>query len=474
MNLMKYEEIQEKLKVLINSKPKPIPDAEMEKFRKKIAEKCPKSKKQYEDFKNSIAGGTQHQLALKDPFCVTMKRCQGTRMWDIDDNEYIDWLMCAGACLLGHNNPALRQELVGVHQDLDPNIYWNTEWKLKAAELIKKHVPSIELLQYFQSGTEADMAAIRLARVFTGNEKIIKIGGGYHGWSDQLTYDMHVPYSGNMESHGIPKGCYKNTVAVPPNDLEALEEALKKWSEKRSGVAAIITEPLGPESGAIPLQPGFNEALRELCDKYGVLLIFDEVVTGFRLGLGGAQEHFKIKPDLTIFGKILTHGFPGAGLVGGRKDIMSRFTADVEAGEEHAFIGGTLRANPLTVAATYWTIKLIEQHDAIDKAAKMGDDLVKKLNDLFESMDLNYFAYNTKSIIHYETYTPVAMDIRKLENIQKAFQRKEYVDRIALALFAKGIITKYGNRAFTCMAHTPEDNDQFVEAFEEVLKLLPK
>lgn len=471
---MEYEEIKERLAKIISMVPKGIPDSEMANIRKKIEEMCPKSKPLFEKIKKMIPGGSQHQLVKKDPFAITMKKAEGIKVWDIDDNEYNDYLMSAGACILGHNFPMLKNGVIEVLNDLPPDLYWNCEWEIKAIDLIQKHVPSIERLQYFQSGTEADMAALRIARVFTDKEKIIKFGGSYHGWSDQLTYDIHIPFSGAMESDGIPKGCYKDILSLPPGDIEAVEQNLKKWNAKRSGVAAILVEPLGAESGSIPIPKDFNKRLRELCDHYDTLLIFDEVVTGFRLGLGGAQEYFGVKPDLTVFGKIITHGFPSAGAVGGRADVMNKLTSDVETGGKHAFVGGTMRGNPLTVAATYFTIKAIEEENAIDKAAAAADDLVKKLNRLFDSDERPYFAYNYKSCIHYETFSPVAIDIRNMNNIPKAVFRKKCVDDIATVLLSEGLLTKYGNRAFTCMQHTPEDNDKFVEAFSKVLKLIPK
>lgn len=204
-----------------------------------------------------------------------------------------------------------------------------------------------------------------------------------------------------------------------------------------------MVEPLGAESGSIPIIPGFNKRIRQLCDEYDVLLIFDEVVTGFRVDLGGAQKYFGVKPDLTIFGKILTHGYPSTGAVGGRADVMDVITGDVEAGGKHAFVGGTIRGNPLSVAATYWTIKFIDEENAIEKAAA-ADDLVKKLNNLFQEYETPYFAYNYKSCIHYETFCPVAVDIRDANNIPKAVQRKKAVDDIATFLFSEGLITKYG------------------------------
>lgn len=471
---MEFEEIQERLKIITKTPIKLIPEDKIAKIRKKMKIKCPITKKMDEQFRTHIAGGTEHQLTIKDPFVLTIKRSSGTRMWDMDDNEYIDWLMSSGACMLGHNFPPLRDELIKVFQDLDPNIYYNNEWEIKSVEMIKKYVPSIELMQYFQSGTEADMAALRIARAFTGKEKIIKFAGSYHGWCGQLCVDMHVPFSGAMEAHGIPSGVYKNTIVVPLNDVKTLEDSLMKWTEKRSGVAAVLVDPLGGDAGGLATKKDWLKSIRELCDKYNVLLIFDEVITGFRLCMGGAQEHFNIKPDLSVFGKLLTHGFPSSGAVGGRKDVMSNITIDVEAGGNNAFVGGTLRGNPLTAAATYWTLKLMEKHNAHEKAKKAADDLVKKLNQLFEIDRRPYFAHNIESIVHFETFSPLALDLSDLNNVEIILKRNEGVNRIATALLAQGIITKYGNRGFTCMQHTKEDNNKFIEAFENVLQMIPK
>ena len=471
---MDFEEIQEKMKVIRESPINLIPDETMAKLRKQMAKKCPITKRMDGEMRKHIAGGTEHQLTIKDPFVLSIKRSSGTRMWDMDDNEYIDWLMSSGACILGHNFLPLREEIIKVYQDLDPNIYYNNEWEIKSVEMIKKYVPSIELMQYFQSGTEADMAALRIARAFTKKEKIIKFAGSYHGWCGQLCVDMHVPFSGAMEAHGIPSGVYKNTIVVPLNKVKLLEESLKKWTEKRSGVAAVLVDPLGSDGGGIATKKDWLKSIRELCDKYDVLLIFDEVITGFRLGMGGAQEHFNIKPDLSVFGKLLTHGFPSSGAVGGRKEVMSNITIDVEPGGDNAFVGGTLRGNPLTAAATYWTIKLMEEHNAHEKAKKAADDLVKKLNLLFDNDGRPFFAHNIESIVHFETFSPLALDLSDLNNVDIMMKRNDAVNRIATALLAQGIITKYGNRGFTCMQHTKADNDRFIKAFENVLKMIPK
>ncbi|TFF88890.1 MAG: aminotransferase class III-fold pyridoxal phosphate-dependent enzyme, partial [Promethearchaeota archaeon] len=355
---MEFEEIQERIKKLIEKPAQAIPEETMNKIRKDMAKRCPKSKELFDEMKKNVPGGYEHQLIINDPFSITVKRSLGSRMWDVDDNEYLDFLSGAGAVFLGHNYPPLRKKLIGVLEDIDTACYFTNEYELKAIKQIKENMPSIDLFKFYQSGTEADMCAIRLARAYTKKKRIVKVGGGYHGWSDQLTYDMHVPFSGDMESNGIPRHCYRNTRAVPPNDLEALEELFKK--EKKKGIAAVILEPLGPESGNIPVDPEYNKGVEELCRNYDSLLIFDEVVTGFRMGLGGAQKYFGVDPDLTTFGKILTHGHPSTGGVGGREDIMKLLASGIEVGEK-VMATGTLLGNPLSAAACYWTLQFIKK-----------------------------------------------------------------------------------------------------------------
>ncbi len=469
---MDFNEIQTRIKAIIDGPIQPIPDEAMAKVRKQLADRCSTSKKLFEEMKKNIPGGYEHQLVINDPFALTMKRALGSKMWDVDSNEYTDWLSGAGAVILGHNYPPLRDQVIKVQQDIDSAVYYTNEYELKAVKLIKKFVPSIELFKFFQSGTEADMAAIRVARAYTKKKKIIKIGGGYHGWSDQLVYDTHVPGSGDLEAHGIPRHSFKDIIAVPPNDLEALDEAFKQF-EKKKGIAGVIVEPLGPESGNIPMAPEFNKTVAELCEKYGALFIFDEVVTGFRMGLGGAQKYFGITPDLTAFGKLLTHGYPSTGGLGGRADVMSLFASGIEAASEKVMASGTLLGNPITTASTYYGLQAIEKENAPEKAAKMGDKFVAQLNDLFETHGVPYFAYNYKSIVQYKTYAAINMDITIPGNIDKALFRNECVGRIAVAMLSQNVITKRGASGFATIAHTDDDLNNFIQAFDTVLKMIP-
>ncbi|HPG50465.1 MAG TPA: aminotransferase class III-fold pyridoxal phosphate-dependent enzyme, partial [Spirochaetota bacterium] len=332
--------------------------------REKLAEymdyfekKCAGSKKMTDRAKDLIPGGVQHNLAFNHPFPLAITKADGAYLWDIDGNRYIDFLQAGGPTLLGSNYKPVQEKVIELIRESGPVTGLFHEYELKLAELIHSHMPSIEMFRMLMSGTEACMAAARAARTFTGKKYVIKNGGAYHGWSDQFVFGMRVPGVGPLDAHGIPAGAYQFTQEVFPNDLDALEKRMEE-NEKDGGTAAVFLEPLGPESGTRPVLREYNQKVRELCDRFGALLVFDEVVTGFRIGLGGAQGYFNIKPDLTVFGKCIAGGYPGAGGVGGRKDVMLCYAAGIGGGPggKRAMVGGTLSANPMSCAAGYFCI----------------------------------------------------------------------------------------------------------------------
>ncbi len=316
--------------------------------------------------------------------------------------------MCGAPIILGHGFDPLDEKIIEIIREKGPATGLTSEYELLAAEEIIKHMPGVEMVRFLQSGTEADMAAIRIARAFTGKQKIIKIGGSYHGWSDQMVYSLHIPGTGALNPRASRTRCYAHIVDVAPNDFDALEKAFKDNQDK-GGIAGILVEPVGGESGAHPVHPDWNTTIRELCDQYGSLLIFDEVVTGFRLDMGGAQKYFNIMPDLTVLGKIIAHGYPSSGAVAGRKDVMSVCTGGLG---EKIYIGGTLAANPISTAACYHALKLMEEHDAVGKATAYADRLTKAMNDLFATRpDLGFFVYNFGPIMHYMTTAFFSVDL---------------------------------------------------------------
>lgn len=468
--MMDWNEIQKRRGQLAEGPIFAIPEERVADLARQLAERTSKSKQLFDAAKRCIPGGAQHMLIIKNPHPLTIKRSLGARVWDADDNEYIDYLMMAGPIILGHNYPPLIEKVIEVIQGEGIGTGWTSEWEIKSAELIIRHMKNVEMVRFLQSGTEADMAAARLARAYTGKSKLVRIGGSYHGWADEFVYDMQVPYSETFQTQGIPEQHFSNVISVGPGDVQALDRAFER-GESEGGVAALIVEGAGCEAGAIPFHPDFYKICRELCDRHESLLILDEVVTGFRLALGGAQEFYGVDADLSVLGKIITHGFPSAGALGGKKEIMECL-AGLNPVKPKPFVAGTMAGNAISTAATYWALRYIEEQDAISRATAAAETLSEGLNDLFESMALPFFSYNIASIIHYETAGPLTVDIRREGGIADALARKKAVDDLATVLLGEGIVSKYGNRAFTCMAHTDQELKVTLQAFEKCVGMM--
>ena len=278
-------------------------------------------------------------------------RASGSRLWDMDGNEFIDYVGSWGPMILGHSHPEV---LDAVRRQLEHGLSYGapTALETEMAELICALVPSMEMVRMVSSGTEATMSAIRLARGYTGRDKIIKFEGCYHGHSDSLLVKAGsgALTQGVPSSAGVPADFAKHTLTLPFNDLSAVEQTL---AEVGQSVACIIVEPVAGNMNCVPPAPGFLEGLRALCDAHGVVLIFDEVMTGFRVALGGAQAHYGIVPDLSTFGKIVGGGMP-VGCFGGKRAIM-----ECIAPLGPVYQAGTLSGNPLAMAAGLTTLKLI-------------------------------------------------------------------------------------------------------------------
>ena len=453
---------------LVQQPPRPIRRQQMQSYLQYFDQRCTRSKALYEKSKKLIPGGVQHNLAFNYPFPICIEKAEGAYLWDIDGNLYIDFLQAGGPTVLGSNYKPVQEKVIELIRECGPVTGLFHEYEYKLAELINRHMPAIEMFRMLGSGTEGVMAAIRAARTFTGKRKIIKVGGAYHGWSDQMVYGLHIPGTGAMEAFGIPGGCLKETQEVFPNHLDELRDLLSKNSE-RGGTAAVIVEPVGPESGTRPVHFDFNQKVRQLCDEFGALLIFDEVVTGFRLGVGGAQGYFNVRPDLTVFGKCVAGGYPAAGGLGGRTDVMSTLAAGLESGKERAYVGGTLSANPLSCAAGYFAILEMERTNAAVKAGQAGDRLRRGLQTIIDKYNLPFVAYNQGSICHLETSGVMLLDIMDPKALLEAKERKFMIEEMGAAFMAEGIITLAGSRLYTSMADTDEVIDDALERFERVL-----
>ncbi|MGX6442946.1 glutamate-1-semialdehyde 2,1-aminomutase [Neobacillus sp. K501] len=335
---------------------------------------------------------------------IFMERGKGSKIYDIDGNEYIDYVLSWGPLILGHTNDRV-VEVIKKVAELGTSYGAPTLMENELAKLVIERVPSIEVVRMVSSGTEATMSALRLARGYTGRNKIIKFEGCYHGHGDSLLIKAGsgVATLGLPDSPGVPEGVASNTITVPYNDLESVKYAFEQFGED---IACIIVEPVAGNMGVVPPLPGFLEGLREVTTQYGALLIFDEVMTGFRVGYNCAQGYFGITPDITCLGKVIGGGLP-VGAYGGKAEIMQQI-----APSGPIYQAGTLSGNPLAMTAGYETlVQLTPEH--YDEFIRKGDLLEKGIKAAAEKYDIPVsfnragsmigFFFTNEAVINYET-----------------------------------------------------------------------
>jgi glutamate-1-semialdehyde 2,1-aminomutase len=312
-----------------------------------------------------------------------IERADGCYIYDVDGNQYIDYIDSWGPMILGHNFPAIQESVVRASKN-GLSFGCATEIEVEMAEFICERIPHVEMIRMVNSGTEAVMSALRVARGFTGKDKIIKFAGCYHGHTDAMLVSAGsgVMTSGVPDSAGVPKGCTQDTMTAVYNDLDSV----KKLFEQADGqVAAVILEPVGANMGVVPPKEGFLEGVRALCDQYQALLIFDEVITGFRLAFGGAAEYFKIRPDLVTYGKIIGAGMP-VGAYGGRKEIM-----EMVSPVGKVYQAGTLSGNPIAMAAGLTQLKYLYAHPEVYTGLEQkGEKLYGGIEAILKELGLPY------------------------------------------------------------------------------------
>lgn len=439
------------------------------------AKKCVKSKEMIGKAAELIPGGVQHNLAFNYPFPLVFTKAEGGYLYDIDGNRYFDFIQAGGPTVLGSNPPEVREKVIELLNTCGPSTGLFHEYEYKLAQKIHECIKSVEMFRMLGSGTEGCMAAIRIARLATKKKNIIKMGGAYHGWSDQLAYGIRIPGSKWTQASGVPRYIFKHTQEFFPNDLKDLERKLRA-NKLRGGTAAVFIEPVGPESGTRPLDFNFNKGVEALCRKYGALLIFDEVVTAFRIGMGGAQGYFGVTPDLTIFGKVVAGGYPGAGGIGGKKEYMKYLAAGIAGGGKHkkALVGGTMAATPVSCVAGYHMLCEMESQNACQKAGLMGDRLTAGLQELIKKHNLPFVAFNQGSICHLETVGTMhfAINWKKPWTIVKVLkatsERKKEMEHMGAAYMAEGLVTLAGSRLYTSAAYTEEMIDEALACFDRV------
>ena len=302
---------------------------------------------------------------------IFIAKAQGSKMWDVDGNEYIDYVLSWGPMILGHGHPRVVEALKAAVEN-GTSFGAPSELEVKLARMISEAMPSMEMIRMVNSGTEATMSAIRLARAYTNREKVLKFEGCYHGHTDSLLIraGSGATTLGIPDSPGIPQDFVKHTLIAPYNDLEGVK---KIFAKEAGHLACVIVEPVAANMGVIPPNDGFLEGLRQLTQEHDVLLIFDEVISGFRVSYGGAQTLYRIKPDLTCLGKVIGGGLP-IGVYGGRREIMQ-----MVAPSGPVYQAGTLSGNPIAMTAGITTLEILSQ-------GGMYEDLEEKAKHLFEGL----------------------------------------------------------------------------------------
>ena len=410
--------------------------------------------------------GVTHDNRHAEPFPVYISRAEGSKKFGVGGHEFVDYWCGHGALLLSHNPPAVVEALSaqinrGTHYGASHLL--EIEW----GQWVKDLIPSAERVRFVNSGTEATLMAIRLARMFTGKTNIIKFAGHFHGWHDSVIPGARPPL--DMPVPGIPRAVLENTIVLPPNDIDAVRDHLRN----NSNVAVLLIEPTGGGWGAIPCPKQFLEDLRQVTEDHGVILLFDEVITGFRVSPGGAQEHYDILPDMTTLAKILAGGLPG-GAVAGRADIMDLISIRKSDTEKKMPHPGTFNANPLSASAGIATLKIAATGKPQAQANETAASLRQGLAQIIDGRGLGWGVYGEfsgfKILIDHGVagikaleFDPLACDLKKL----KSSPRPDLTRRLRCGMLLNGV--DLPATPITMASHSAEDIEKTLVAFDTTL-----
>ena len=425
----------------------------------------PGSASRYEEAKGMFPGGVTHDNRFFHPFPVYMTHGNGPLKWDVDGNEYVDYVCGHGALILGHSHPDITSAVTN-QVTRGTHLGANTEEEMRWGAAIKRLMPSIEKVRFHSSGTEATLMALRLARAYTGKNKFVKFEEHFHGWHDYVVATSSRPVA------GVPATTTQSVLTLPP-EISDLDELLSRDRD----VAAVILEPTGAHYGQLTLMvPQFLEDLREVTMKHGVLLIMDEVVTGFRLAPGGAQGRFVIDPDLSTMAKIVAGGLPG-GAVGGKADIIDliAFHDDPDwDNRQRVAHPGTFNANPLSAAAGAACLEMIASQPINERADAMASRLKKGLNEILAKLEVSGHARGMASLIHL-TMRDCDCD-RELCTLSHQGIRDAADPAVTLplkrAMMNAGVDMMGRGSFIVSAAHREQDVDRTLGAFEESLAAL--
>ncbi len=426
-----------------------------------------------EGARSLFPSGITHDARYIEPHGIYVTRASGSRKWDVDGNEYVDYTGGHGGLLFGHNHPDILQ---AVQDQLVKGLHYgaSSELELEWAEWIQRLVPCAQRVRFTNSGTEATQLALRLARATTGRSKVMRLVGHFHGWHDYAASGFLGQFDGSP-ARGVPQAVADSVVLVPPGDLAVASRVLEDGD-----VAAVILEPTGSVWGQVPLSPDYVRGLRQLATDSGAVLIFDEVITGFRCARGGAQEALGVTPDLATLGKVVSGGMPGAAVVG-RADVFDAldFRRASANGQEKVFHMGTFNASPATCAAGIASLRLVHDTDAVQQAIHYGDGLMDELNDLFQAEAVSWIAYGTYGGFHIFLNPEAATtDRRRIEAGEHDFDFLKVAVPAALrlklrvGLLVHGVDVQGWPGASVSAVHSAEDREQTVEAFRRTIQAL--
>ncbi|MGB3920384.1 glutamate-1-semialdehyde 2,1-aminomutase [Methanothrix sp.] len=412
----------------------------------------------FDSARRLMPGGVSSPVRAISPHPFYTARADGPYLWDCDGNRFIDYCLAYGPMILGHRHPAIRD---AVADQMDRGWLYGTpsELEVNLAGRISGHYPSMERLRFVSSGTEATMAAIRVARGSSGKDMIIKIEGGFHGAHDSVLAKAGSGATtlGIPDSQGVPADAVRNTLQVPYNDPAALEEVMEQFCGQ---IACLIMEPVLGNIGPVLPEKGYLQEVRRLTEKNDILLIFDEVITGFRLSLGGAQELFGIKPDLTTLGKIIGGGFP-IGVFGGRADLMDRV-----APGGAIYQAGTFNGSPASLAAGLATLDVMEKENTLHKLNRMGAEMRSALKEIVEDLGLDYSVVGIASMFKI-FFGPEPHDYAQALKCDRAGYLQLFRRMLNSGVF---LTPSQYETDFISAAHTQDVIETTLEAFRSCLK----
>ena len=425
------------------------------------AESNPMSRKLFDEAVTCLAGGVVHEGRYAAPFPIYVDRAKGSRKWDVDGHEYIDYSMGSASLLLGHAHPAVVAAIA--EQAPKGTFYANcTPLEVEWAGLVQQLIPSAELVRFVGSGTEATLLAIRVARAYTGKSKILRFEGHYHGWHDYVAVGIPPMLLAQVMDHD-DGDLVKRLLGRAGNDPARVETVLKSDPD----IAAVILEASGASWGTVPLAPGFHAEMRRLTQQYGVVLIFDEIITGFRYSPGGVQKVVGVTPDLTTLAKVVTGGLPG-GAVAGRAEVMRVLDPRSEFGGRRpgAIHRGTFNANPLAAAAGIAALKIVATGEPQRRADATAARLREGMQNVLNKHRVAGVVYGDVSTFHIYLGSAGNGSIEGLSAAELKGIPKKTVSALQQALRMRGVDLMSYTGGLTSLAHTEEDVRQTVQAFE--------